>query len=175
MWLMWVMVVLAVAMVVGPVMMLQPSKGLAKIAALRSHASQLGLTVHLPSREADGKPVRGAIYRMPLPEAIGKRKNFASWRVKRQKHTHGIHFHGEWDWASESRAPEAITDELRRQLDTLPESIAALECTTAGVGLQWDERCHGEQPEPEVEKLRDRLQGLSQALVAGYAKVPLVR
>ncbi len=173
MWLMWVMVALAVAMVVGPVMMMQPSKGMATLAALRTHASQLGLSVHIPNRDDSGNRVNGAVYRMALPEVLRQRPHFTGWRIARQRHAHGIHFHGVWDWVGKHGAPEAMASDVKQQLDALPESIVALECTSVGVGVQWDERCHGEAPEAAVEGIRDLLLAISEKLVAAYAKVPL--
>lgn len=164
MWIMCLVIFFTVAMVVGPIMMLRPSPSVTALANMRTRASQLGVSVRMPPRQADGALVKGAIYSLPLTTALRKREDIEHWCLRRLTHSHEIHFHAFWDWEGKGRAGDRIAAALVPQLDKLPEGIDMLELNLSGVGVHWDERRRGAEPEEAVGKILLILQSALSAL-----------
>ncbi|MFL0808999.1 MAG: hypothetical protein K6L76_01160 [Agarilytica sp.] len=164
---MWVglIIVFAIAMVLGPVMLMQPSPGMARIAKLRTQASTLGMAVRLPSPLKNGEKVRGAVYTLPLDPVLQKIDDLPYWSLRRLGHSHGIHFNQKWDWGGKQKALPCMQACLHACIDELPEGIAAIEMNASGLGMQWDERIGEQAPEAAVEALKQRLEALMRSLV----------
>lgn len=161
MWLTWVMILLAIAMVVGPVMMIQPTPGMSKLARLRSLASKEGMNVRLSSKSPGNK---GAIYSVPLSEVIRDRKPFIEWKLVKKNHSHELHFSQFWDWDGESRPEDSVLEPLGRFLESVPDGLTSFDCNIIGVGCMWDEFCRGKEECDAVREIKDMLFDLRKVL-----------
>lgn len=170
MWITWLFVFFVIAMVVGPIMMLRPSPSVSKLANMRTYASQKGIGVRMPSREklapgTQGPGLAGAIYSLALTSTLRKQsEGLGAWCLKRQSHEHEIHFHKSWDWEGKGKVSDAITPILIQQLDLLPDSIGMLQFNITGLGVLWDERCRGAEPEVAVDAIHALLKSLMDSL-----------
>lgn len=137
-----IFVVLAVAMVLGPIMLMKPSGRQRQLASLRQRALELGLQSRIATVTGDLKSFTVA----PTIAIYQKRwidKRFCpeqSLLLQRSSFTHEVHFHGAWDWKEGEAAQFSLSPELAECLDKLPESVLAIEFTPLGVGLYWLEK-----------------------------------
>ena len=130
---MWTMVIiiLVIAMAVGPVMLLRPSATDQRLATLRQHAAQLGLRVtssHMAERcclYARAHKEQGTYDAPPLV------------LVRKQYH-HGLHVAGVW--AIESGQVPAHSKTLTASLEQLPSSVMGVEINTHCVSVHWQEK-----------------------------------
>lgn len=129
-----------VAMVVGPIMMLQPSAAQRRQESLRQRAAQLGLRVKivsLPQQATESElPAVIPVYCLPH-EPQGK--NMSQWLLLRGAYAHEANFFGSWVWHGKERATTAEQEWLRSKLASLPNSVAALECGPQGICIYWSE------------------------------------
>lgn len=140
-----VFIVLAIALAVGPVMMLRPSKYQKKIARLRSIAAQSGLIVQSDGAEGD------VLYYLPRTKQA-KAPN--SWRLTKQSFAHEAHFFGLWDWGE---SDSALSGDIEGDLKSFLESIHGsntLGSNRIGVFMGWDEVLAGRTPEVAVAELK---------------------
>jgi hypothetical protein len=129
---------LTIVMVLGPLLMLQPSRGLQKIAALRQKAMQMGLVVQAHRHPGITDQDQWMFYLMPWPSFINTSK-IVTWALIHKNFAHEVHLKGQWDF--QAPAPdERISQTLKAQLETLPEQVIGIESTTAGVGVYWNEK-----------------------------------
>lgn len=103
----WPLIVvgLAVAMVVGPIMLLRPSSRDRRLTALRQSATQMGLSVRMASYELQGKTHPIAVYQLNSDLPAHTR----GWLLLKRGYDHDLHFYREWDWQPLSvrqRAPD---------------------------------------------------------------------
>lgn len=129
---------LTLAIVLGPLLMLKPSGGLQRIARLRQKAAQMGLLVqahHHPAITAEGEWM---FYLLPWPSFTTPAK-LTAWVLLRKNFSHDIHLKGQWDFQTPAPA-SVISQTLKTQLESLPEHIAGIESTSAGIGVYWNER-----------------------------------
>lgn len=135
-WLPLLIIIFAVALVVGPVMWMKPSDRDRRLAELRQRATAAGMTVKM----------------RPLPPALGEgtaavyfnrwedpRRLDVGWNIELQRMSHDLHFSGRWDWAGKA-APEAAWPLVRELLGRLPEDACGIHSTQGGLGIQWQER-----------------------------------
>lgn len=130
---MWpvVIVILVVAMMVGPIMIMQPSKGQKRLAALRTFAQSEGVRVNASQiKEADGGPCwfywLSLAKKDQLPVMLLERKNYA----------HGLHVAEFWAFKGDSvKVCAAVEGVLRK----LPDSVCAFEVNAHAVGVHWTE------------------------------------
>lgn len=164
MWVTWIFAAFALAMVVGPVMMLRPSSGTSKLASIRAYANARGIAIRLPSpkkgRERHNGP-RAAYYTLPLGDKARKLGTIAPWGIEKKQHEHEIHFQGLWDWANKDRPHDMLQRKLRESLSTMPEGIIAVQFNALGVSVLWDEMCRGKVVEAAVDEIIDFLRHLS--------------
>ncbi|VUD66263.1 hypothetical protein TDB9533_03544 [Thalassocella blandensis] len=162
----WIFIVLAVAMVVGPVMMIRPSPSQKKRAALRTQASQTGLVVKLASTdssEAKGG-VRAAYYSLPVSDP--SKKKLTLWSLKKMPYAHDIHFSQQWDWEGKDKAEPRHWNLLQQTLNELPDSITGLGVNAMGVFYLWDEKYEQGNEKAVLERLKASLTDLASKL--GY-------
>lgn len=135
-WLPLLIIIFAVALVVGPVMWLKPSEHDRRLAALRQNAATAGMTVQMKT----------------LPEALGagtaavyfrrwndQRRLQVGWTLELQRVEHEMHFAGRWDWRNGRAAPEGAREPLRQMLSQLPDDACAIIATESALGVQWRE------------------------------------
>jgi len=147
MWVTWLVVILVVAMVVGPVMMVRPSRSANKLADIRLLANQAGITVRTLSPKTGQGSQRGAVYSMPLR---GRFREVPQWQLERKSFSHDAHFRGVWDWIGDGRADPSTEMALRDIIDAIAPCYSSMECNPAGVGVGWDERCADGQEKDSV-------------------------
>jgi hypothetical protein len=130
-----------VAMVVGPIMMLQPSASQRRQEQLRSSAMALGLRVKIMSlpRQATDIDTPSALPMYCLPRSQAKIETAVTWLLLRGTYIHEAHFFAEWQWFGEGRASPSEQQWLHAHLSRLPESVAAVSSTPEGVCVYWSE------------------------------------
>lgn len=154
---MWpvIIVLLVIAMMVGPIMLMQPSHAQRRLAALRKHAESLGLKVGSSDVKAEGGQVCW-FYWLPLS---GK-DTPAPIVLERQKYEHGLHIAKYW--SVKGRVPTA-TETWETFLEQLPDSVYAVELNDHALGVHWSER----GGEAVLESIVDQLKRFSLAVVPG--------
>lgn len=158
MWIAILVTVGAIAMALGPVMMIAPSKSQKRIAKLRSYANAHGLQVRL--RQApQGAVVAGhegqaiAQYFFPWKgrEDNKKRLQYQTWCLVKTSYEHDIHFRGVWQWANQDKAPASVQPLLQQVLSSLPDDVIALQADTHGLSFYWWETAEVEQLQSLIE------------------------
>jgi len=137
---MWVtvVVVLVVALMVGPIMMLQPNRSQRHATRLRALAEKHKLHIRLGQNPASGEPRELAVYsRSVNPKTEG---SLRPWFAARQALEHELNFAEDWDWVRGGHAPEKLHAALKDWLPTLPAPIRAVVVTDQSVGIYWTER-----------------------------------
>jgi len=138
-----IFIVLAVAMAVGPVLMIRPSKRQQRLAGLRAKALTLDLRVHLlPLAASSSVPA----YCLPWPDSKKNQPNAQCrqvWVLKKMAFAHELHFQQRWDWLGDLSADRFYHAVIRRYLQALPaqlvEHIQALGNGPQGLCCYWDE------------------------------------
>ena len=102
MWTPIIIIALAVAMVVGPVMLMRPSRLQQRQSRLRQYALEQGLRVQLqPLPDGAASPDERQmlpVYLLPPAPAAGGSRRLPPWLLIRHAISHDIHFSGHWDW-----------------------------------------------------------------------------
>lgn len=139
-WILIIILVAVVAMIVGPIMMLQPNATQRKQEKLRSRALALGLQVKmtsLPQQATDSEaPAAIPVYCLPHAQA---RPCLSEWLLRRSTYVHESHFFQEWFWSGEHRSNEQERQWLLNCLPNLPPSVVALSCNAGGICVYWAE------------------------------------
>lgn len=151
-WVPLVFIVLAVAMAVGPVLMLKPSKYQQRLADLRSKALSMGLRVHMLPLEGVQEPVPA--YCKPREDKDADR---SPWVLLRTGYSHEVNFHNEWAWQKDLRAEECWHERILLLLDSAPAQLLAIGNGPQGLCCYWDER----GGEAVLTKINDMLNELS--------------
>ena len=163
---MWqvVIIVIVIAMMVGPIFMMRPSGRDAREAKQRDKARELGLSVYLsklPSESSIQHANTYAMYSLAWPEKkLKNNDNVPKWTLEQKKYEHDIHFQGRWDWFDGRKAPEENHASLRDFLNDAPLGVVALASTQSGLGVYWDESLYGETPEQAVNNIYKKLYDL---------------
>ena len=161
-WLPWIFVFLAVAMVVGPIMLIKPSNRAQRQAALRTQAGVHGLMVAMVKVGAYDQPLAG--YTLPLQRKAGQ--PIATWQLERKTFKHEAHFLDDWDWSNDGRPLAGGGQDypiLRETLVHIIPSIVAVGENRAGVYLVWTERGIEGDAQVSVAKIKHILEQLSGA------------
>ncbi|MFI2810093.1 MULTISPECIES: hypothetical protein [Microbulbifer] len=136
-WLPVLIIILAIALVIGPVMWLKPSSRDRRLAGLRQRAAGAGMVVQmsrLPESQGQGT---AAVY---ISRWEDPRRLETGWVLELQRMEHGMHFSGRWDWRGDKSAPRQAWPLLHELLDSMPPDALALHATQAGLGIQWREQ-----------------------------------
>lgn len=134
-WFVVFLLFLVFAMMVGPILLMQPTQRDRKIAALRAKAGDQGLKVTLQSQERGLIPV----YERRWPSLEKSKRVGVEWALERQTYSHGIHFADWWQWRGADRPPVAVLPILQERLAALPESVSVVEATPLGLRCYWSE------------------------------------
>ena len=127
-----IFIILAVAMVVGPIMMFQPSKRDKYLANLRQKAAIQGLEVRMADYSIDNKSKPVAVYSL-----MHKNESLETgFLLLRASFEHGIHYHKTWE-CQKGDVPTAVNSELPAFLDSLPDTFLGVEATSSHIGLWW--------------------------------------
>jgi hypothetical protein len=139
MWFVIIMVVV-VALVVGPVMMMRPSPAQKNKERLRAIAFAKGIRIsvrNLPQQATESeKPAPVPVYFFaPTVHHLDD-----DWFLLRTSHAHDLHFLGWWEWHDKLRATEDEQAVLKQYLPLLPESVRAVSMGSKGVCVYWQEQ-----------------------------------
>lgn len=152
MWIALGIIALAIAMMLGPILIMQPSRRQRRLAQLRAAAAKQGVKVRMaPMPEGTiraGDSV--AVYYRPWPD---QKQHRQSWMMARQPFAHGLHFADDWDWVGRGRAAVAWHEPLRRLLPSLPGSVLAVEAGSGSLGLAWLEQTQGKSVDEAVGEI----------------------
>lgn len=132
----WVLIVLGLALVLGPVMWVMPSAAQSRQAKLRAKAAALGLEVRISempqlyrARVRQEDTVTGAVYRLRHPP----RHQCSDWLVCREAID-------AWQQEDLQRVPEAQRSVLQTLAAEFPADVRAVDQNPAGLGIYWCER-----------------------------------
>jgi hypothetical protein len=159
MWTTVIIVGLVIAMLVGPIMLIQPSRRQRRLAKLRSAAAVHGLGVRL-MRMPEGSALAGqevALYYHQWPNNKSLKQ---TWLLSRQSYSHGLHFAENWDWANERPASPGWQEAIRRALPALPESVVGVEAASQSLGLCWLEQTGGKSVDEATAEISSYLKNL---------------
>ncbi|WP_075185243.1 hypothetical protein [Teredinibacter haidensis] len=140
---MWATIIafcLVVVMVVGPIMMIQPSRRQRRVARLRELAATRQLRVKLSSNPVSGEPRQLCVYSHAV-ETTSHKDKLRPWMLARQSFEHELNFVADWDWVGRNRVAEGKQRELCEWVQMLPAPIRAVEVTEHSVSLYWTEAC----------------------------------
>ncbi len=159
MWTAIVIICLVVAIMVGPIMMMQPTKRQRQLATLRKSALAHGLKVRMmtmpPGSVQEGESVAVYYHSWPDNKTL---KN--TWFLARQSFSHGAHFDDTWDWIDDKPAAAPWQAAIRAALPALPESVIAVEASSHSLGVSWLEKPEGQTPEQATGALSDWIKAL---------------
>ena len=137
----FIIVIIALAIVIGPISMLRPSQAQRHREQLRLHATSRGLRFNmrrLPALKTDmDQAALMPAYYLP-PSAKSGAAN--EWIIMRTSYVHEGNFYQEWDWQGSQRPIDAITGLLRGYLPRLPISVVAITQDNLGVCVFWSEK-----------------------------------
>jgi len=127
-----------VSLVLGPIMLMQPTQAERRLARLREVAAQAGLRVHLqplPSTvHSDDRVGMAAMYCLPWQEQKHAR---ATWLLTKRGYSHELHFDGLWEWHGKDR--EASEHSLRDAMAKIPPKVLAVARGPQGLCCYWTE------------------------------------
>ncbi|MGH1440294.1 MAG: hypothetical protein ACRBBR_09310 [Cellvibrionaceae bacterium] len=150
-----VFIVLAIAMVVGPIMIMKPSRRDQRLASLRQKAASLGLQVRMSDYEGRAT----AVYSFP----VDLPKNTPAWQLLKQSYSHGIHFHGRWQLLENSaKVPTGLENTIKHYIDNLYDDVVGIEVDKKAVRLWWLENPKAETVEDIQESLKQLYKAIAE-------------
>ena len=167
----WIVILLALGLVIGPVLYLMPTRKDRRLAVIRLEARRCGLVVELRSvRNLDAPaeervspggepraPVHASVsYAMPLRARL---EHLGPWRLLRSERTG-------WQFDSEREAPRGpdLLAKLRPHLPALPVDAVALELEGGRLACYWLERFPADGD--TVRALKAALAAIGEELIA---------
>ncbi|HEY7774848.1 MAG TPA: hypothetical protein VIC26_16815 [Marinagarivorans sp.] len=152
---MWptIIVVLVIAMMVGPVMLMKPTRAQKHLALLRKQAQTLGLKVGASDVKGEGGQLCW-FYWLPLNTDNGP----APVVLERQKYEHGLHIAKYWLVKGRTPTEPQLWESF---LAKLPDSVYAVELNDHALGVHWNER----GGDAVLEQLANQLKAFASPLV----------
>lgn len=127
-----------VSLVLGPIMLMQPTQAQRRQMRLREVALQAGLRVHIhpfPSTaHCDDRVGMAAVYCFPWKE---QRHTRTAWLLTKRAYPHELHFSGVWEWQGEGREEQVAL--LKRALEKVPKKVLAVMRGPQGLCCYWSE------------------------------------
>lgn len=146
-----IFIVLAIAMAVGPVLMLKPSPRQQGLAKLRSRALELGLRVHMLPLSSE-KPSVPAYCKPWLDE----RRDTKPWVLELTNFEHDLNFSGAWAWQKDLVARPGWHQAIKEQLEHVPKGVLAIANGPQGLCCFWAET-GGEVVLDQIHKMLQEL------------------
>ena len=158
MWFIVIMIVV-VALVVGPMMMMRPSPAQKNKENLRATAFAKGIRIsvkNLPQLTTDiEKPAPVPVYFFaPTDHHLDD-----DWFLLRTSYAHDLHFLQWWEWQGDLRPTTAEQAALEAYLPSLPDSVRAVSMGSKGVCVYWQEQ-GGDPVLQQIIKLLEVLNAL---------------
>lgn len=136
-----VILIISIAVVLGPISMLRPSPAQKRKEALRLAASHQGVRFgmrRVPALKTDiDQPSVVPVYFLPPRLSM---QAAPDWVLVRTRYEHEGNFYKEWDWQSDARPDCATLDLLLNYLPKLPDSIPAIIQGRSGTCIFWSEQ-----------------------------------
>lgn len=137
----FIILIVAFAIIVGPISMLRPNPAQRRKEQLRSHASKAGVRfsmrqLPLLKTDMDQLPPMSVYYLPPKDKSCA----IPEWILVRTSYEHEGNFYREWDWQSDVRPQADICNLLKRYLPQLPASIPAISQGNLGTCVFWSEK-----------------------------------
>lgn len=134
-------IILVIALILGPIAMLIPKPEMRRREALRLKARSQGLRFtlrKLPILKTDTEslPAMPCYFLPPLAQS----STLQEWVLMRMPYAHEGHFYRDWDWLGDYRPTQETQAFLQQQVPSLPEGVRALGYGAAGVTLFWNEK-----------------------------------
>ncbi len=163
MWLPILIVCMAIAMILGPIMLMQPTQQQRRSAARRQHALSLGLRVHLqppPVKCGLGPEVKQvAMYCLPWKDS---RMGRSQWVLVRTRFSHDLHFCGAWDWEVKADEKWQLSGLNADHLALLGDDILAVAAGPQGLCCYWRESGDLDRVDSVAVWLKDTADQLSE-------------
>jgi hypothetical protein len=150
-WVPLTMILLAVAMAVGPIMMMRPSKSQQRLASLREKARKLGISVH-PSPLASQLGATN-LMRYTLPSEL----DAGEISLVRKSYEHDLHVEGFWELTPTASAKPDNFSATLAAIQPM-DSIVAVGVNAQGSWIDWTEKT-----DLTLEQLKDNLSALALA------------
>lgn len=136
----FVLLVVTIALVLGPISMLRPNPAQKRKEQLRMQASAQGIRFgmrRLPARKTDmEQPPVLPVYFLPPPTTM---QSMDDWVLMRTEYEHEGNFYKEWDWQGNARPIPQVNEQLTSILSTLPHSVPAIAQGKSGTCIFWRE------------------------------------
>ncbi|PUA29833.1 MAG: hypothetical protein B0W54_04565 [Cellvibrio sp. 79] len=137
----FIILILAISLILGPIAMLKPKPAQKRKEALRHYAQGKGLRFtlrKLPKLKTDIEEpgVCPVYYLAPTAQMQG----LPTWVLVRTQYEHDGNFYREWDWYNEHRPGQAVSEKLRDYLPQLPDSVNVITQGEAGTSVFWSEK-----------------------------------
>lgn len=151
----FIILIVAIAMVIGPISMLRPSLGQKRKEDLRLHANKHAVRFsmrRLPALKTDieqAAPI--PVYYLP---PLTKSREISEWIIMRTHYVHEGNFYLEWDWQTDVRPNDATTVVLKTYLPQLPASVTAISRSNMGMCVFWSEQEGVETLDLLIEMIR---------------------
>ena len=153
----YLVILVVIAAVIGPVMWIMPSPSQRKLVKLRQYAMTKGFHIKVADmpqshrqRVRKQDPVHGVHYSLPLvikPKAGDEKFNYCLTRA--DTHT---------EWVDENIPTNPVA--MEQLLAAMPEAVIAVEHASHGVAAYWREK----GGELTVDKIADQLESFRQSL-----------
>lgn len=150
MWLTIAVIFLAVMMMIGPIMMIQPSPRQRALSKLRINALKKNLHVTMVSNPIGDDPSFLAEYSYPKINDDKQQKKVTSWRLTYKNYEHELHFYKHWDGLTKGLLSVDYENKITQVLTKLPMTIVAIEMKKIGPAITWKEVPAGENHSVEV-------------------------
>lgn len=148
----FLLLLLAVALIVAPMTMLRPKPAQRRREQLRLAARALGLRFSLRSLAPRKTDLEAA---QPLPCYFLPPKDTSlvqpEWLLRRMAYVHEGHFYQEWDWQGDARPNVVLMQWLQGQVGSLPMSVSAFGSGPGGTLVCWTEQ--GEKDGRDAEAI----------------------
>lgn len=157
-WMPLIFVVMAVALAVGPIMMMRPTKTQQKLSRLREKALKSGIRVSVSVWPAKFANDSSRLMRYSLPWSVKKPPNENVLLIYRN-YQHELHLLGHWDWAEGEGTGAEIFERVMKNSPALVD-CKAVGFSSSGVFVDWNER-----KSADFEELSSLLSELRESLL----------
>ena len=133
-----ILLIIAIALVLGPITMLRPNAAQKRLESLRIRARSKGVHFtmrNLPQQADASEPPPAIPVYFCAPKGLQVRD---AWLLLRTNYSHEIHVAGYWQWHGEARPTQAELELLQGFLPKLPASVKAVG-GGQGAAVYWDE------------------------------------
>lgn len=149
----------AIALIVGPMMLLRPDPAQKNKENLRAIAAAKGVRFtikQLPQQTTEiESPAPISVYFF----APSNQQQDDDWMLLRATYDHEILYLRGWEWQGDVRPPAAEQEVLKKYLPLLPDSVRAVSSGSKGICVYWSEK-GGEEVLAQVLGLLQELKQL---------------